>query len=456
MPKKVLVGGIVAIIVVAIAIAVIVNLTVDDDVAEEAEPDFPLEIEMWIGLGGELGEEIERMASVFNDQQDNYIINVIEQGDYAEAMTSAIAAYRAGDQPHILQVYEVGTGTMMGNQEVIYPVYQLMEDYGRPFDTDDVLEQVTSYYSDLDGNMLSFPFNSSTPIFYYNVDAFEEAGLDPDQPPETWHEVEEYARALVDTGNHTAGLSFQWPSWTNMENFSAWHDVPFGTRANGLDGWDAELVVNGEAQVAHLSALAEWADEGLYQYGGRGGDAGPLFNSGDVPMYIGSSAAYAGIAANADFEFNASYLPYWPEIVDSPQNSIIGGGSLWVMDGHTDAEYEGIAEFFDYLSSPEVQAEWHQFSGYLPVTNPAWELTREAGFYDEVPIHNTAIEQITLNEPTDNSRGLRFGSYVQVRDEILTAMEAAISGDTSAQAALDQAVERGNALLREFEQTVIR
>ena len=422
--------------------------------AEEAEPDFPLEIEMWIGLGGELGAEIERMAARFNDMQENYIVNVVEQGDYAEAMTSAIAAYRAGDQPHILQVYEVGTGTMMGNREVIYPVYQLMEDFGRPFDTDDVLEQVTAYYSDLDGNMLSFPFNSSTPIFYYNVDAFEEAGLDPDSPPRTWPEVEEYAEALLETGNYSAGFTFQWPSWTNMENFSAWHDIPLGTRANGLDGWDAELLVNSEYHVKHLEALADWSDRGIFQYGGRGGDAGPLFDSGDVPMYIGSSAAYAGIAANADFNFRASFLPYWPDIIDSPQNSIIGGGSLWVMDGHTDAEYEGIAEFFEYLSSAEVQAAWHQFSGYLPVTNSAWDLTREQGFYDEIPIHNTAIEQITLNEPTDNSRGLRFGNFVQIRSHILDAMEAAIGGDASAQDALDDAVRRGNDLLREFERTV--
>ncbi len=423
---------------------------------EEPDPEYPLEIEMWIGLGGELGERIEDMAADFNAMQDRFIVNVIEQGDYEEAMMSAIAAYRAGNQPHILQVYEVGTGTMMGNPEVIYPVHQLMEDFGMPFDTDDVLEQVSAYYSDLDGNMISFPFNSSTPIFYYNVEAFEQAGLDPDNPPQTWPEVEEAAQALLEAGDYTAGLTFQWPSWTQMENFSAWHDVPLATRANGLDGWDAELVFNDDARVKHVQQLADWAQEGIFEYGGRGGDAGPLFNTGDVPMYIASSAAYAGIEAGADFEFSATFLPYWPDIVDGPQNSIIGGGSLWVMDGHTEAEYEGIAEFFDYLNSTEVQADWHQFSGYLPVTNSAWELSREQGFYDEIPIHNTAIEQITLNEPTDNSRGLRLGQFPQIRNEILDGMEAAFAGDMSAQAALDRAVERGNELLREFEQTVAR
>lgn len=420
---------------------------------QEVDPDEPIEIEMWIGLGGALGEEIENIAADFNDMHEDYVVNIVQQGDYAEAMNSAISAYRAGDQPHIIQVYEVGTGTMMGNEEVVYPVHQLMEDYDRPFDPDDFLPQVTGYYQNNEGNMLSMPFNSSTPIFYYNVDAFEEAGLDPDDPPETWPEVEEYAQELVDAG-YRSGLTFQWPSWTNVETFSAWHDIPIGTRANGFEGWDAELQINSGEHVQHLEALADWADRGLYEYGGRGGEAGPLFDSGDIPMYIGSSAAYAGIAENADFEFAASFLPYWPQITDEPQNSIIGGGSLWVMDGHSDAEYEGVAAFFDYLSSPEVQASWHQFSGYLPITEAAWDLTEEQGFYEDNPTHNTAIEQITLNEPTDNSRGLRFGNFVQVRDEILTAMEAIIAGDQTAEEGLDEAVERGNELLREFERTV--
>lgn len=441
-------------LLVALVILMVPVLGFAGGAPEAVTPDFPIELEMWIGLGGELGQRIEEMAGDFNAMQDRYIVSVVEQGDYEEAMTSAIAAYRAGNQPHILQVYEVGTGTFMGTREVIKPVYELMADYGRPMNPDDYLSQVTAYYSDLDGNMLSFPFNSSTPIFYYNVDAFREAGLDPDNPPQTWPEVEEAARALVATGNFSAGFTFQWPSWTQMENFSAWHNRPLGTRANGMLGWDAELVFNDDVRVRHIQQLADWQAEDIFQYGGRRGDAGPLFTSGDVPMYIASSAAYAGIARTADFEFNASFLPYWPDVDGAPQNSIIGGGSLWVMGGHSDAEYEGIAEFFEYLSSAEVQAEWHQFSGYLPITYAAWELSREQGFYDRIPIHNTAIEQITLNPPTENSRGLRFGMFPQVRNVILDGMEAAFTGEMTAQQALDQAVQRGNQLLREFERTV--
>ncbi|TVQ98423.1 MAG: sn-glycerol-3-phosphate ABC transporter substrate-binding protein UgpB [Spirochaetaceae bacterium] len=446
--------GIVGIVSVTAAVIIAVLVLSGFGAQEAAQADGRIEIEMWIGLGGELGERIEQMAGDFNSLQDRFLVSVVEQGDYEQAMTSAIAAFRAGNAPHIIQIFEVGTGTFMGSREAIVPVHELMAQHGTPLNPDDFLSQVTAYYSTLDGEMLSFPFNSSTPIFYFNVDAFRAAGLDPANPPRTWPEVAEAARVLVATGNHSAGFTFQWPSWTQVENFSAWHNAPLGTRANGMLGWDAELVLNDALRVRHLQALVDWQNEGLFQYGGRGGAAGPLFTSGDVPMYIASSAAYAGIARTAGFEFSAGFLPYWPDVAGAPQNSIIGGGSLWVMAGHTDEEYEGIAMFFDYLSSPEVQADWHQFTGYLPITYAAWELSRAQGFYDRVPIHNTAIEQITLNVPTENSRGLRFGMFPQVRNVILDGMEAALTGEMTPQQALDEAVVRGNAILREFERTV--
>jgi ABC-type glycerol-3-phosphate transport system substrate-binding protein len=132
------------------------------------------------------------------------------RGTYTETMTGAIAAFRAGQQPHILQVFEVGTGTMMAAEGAIYPIYQLMADHDVEFDPDAYLDTVVSYYTDPDGNMLSFPFNSSTPIMYYNKDVFEEAGLDPESPPETWAEAEEAARAIVESGAAPCGFTTSW------------------------------------------------------------------------------------------------------------------------------------------------------------------------------------------------------------------------------------------------------
>ena len=411
------------------------------------------EVSWWHAMGGQLGEILEGITEDFNASQDEYRVNPSYRGNYTETMTGAIAAFRAGEQPHILQVFEVGTGTMMNAAGAVYPVYQLMEDHGRAFDNDAFLPAVVGYYTDTEGNMLSFPFNSSTPIMYYNRDVFEEAGLDPEQPPQTWQEMEAFSAQIQASGAARCGFTSSWPSWVMLENFSAMHNLPLGTLENGFGGIETELNFNNEHVARHWDNLKAWQEDGLYRWGGPGSgdDALPMFYASDCAMFFGSSASRADIAANADFEVGFGMLPYYDDIDGAPQNSIIGGATLWAMQGHDDEEYEAVAAFFDYLSQPEVQADWHQRTGYLPITQAAWDLSEEQGYYDENPGADTSIKQMTLNEPIENSMGLRFGNFVQIRDIISEGMEAVMSGRKDGQQAADDVVERGNALLRDFE-----
>ncbi len=411
----------------------------------------PVEIYWWHAMGGANGEKIDQIATAFNERQSDYKVIPVNKGSYSDTMTAGIAAFRSGEQPHIIQVYEVGTGTMMAAKGAIKPVYQLMEEAGADFDPSAYLGTVTGYYTTSQGQMLSMPFNSSTPVMYYNKDAFAAAGLDPENPPQTWEEVAEVSRILVDKGVVSAGFTTTWPSWLMVENFSAIHNIPLSTRSNGFDGMDAEFVFNKTLVVKQHEMLAKWQKENIFKYGGRQSTAGPLFNSGEVAMTFGSSAGYSGYKQNCDFNFGTSYLPYWASDVDGIQNSIIGGASLWVFEGHTDVEYKGVAEFFSYLSSAEVQADWHQFTGYLPITYAAYDLTKSQGFYDTNPGTETALIQMTTNQPTANSKGLRFGNYNQIRDIINDEQEAIFAGEKTAQQGMDDAVKRANELLRQFE-----
>lgn len=413
-------------------------------------------IDWWHAMGGELGEKLEAVAQAFNDSQDEVTVRPSYRGDYTETMTGAMAAFRAGQQPHIVQVFEVGTGTMMAARGAIYPIYQLMADHGATFDPEAYLPAVVSYYTDPEGNMLSFPFNSSTPILYINRDIFEAAGLDPDSPPETWDEMEAASLQILESGAAPCGFTTSWPSWVHLENFSAWHNVPLGTRANGFEGFDTELVFNNDLVARHWDNLKRWADAGAFRWGGPGSgpDALPAFYAGECAMVFASSASRAGVLANSDFEVGFAFLPYYDDVEGAPQNSIIGGATLWVFQGHEDEEYAAVARFFEYLSEPEVQARWHQETGYLPITQAAYDLTREAGFYEENPGSDISIRQMTLNPPTENSRGLRFGNFVQIRDIISEEMEAVMAGTKTGQQAADDAVSRGNVLLRDFETAI--
>jgi sn-glycerol 3-phosphate transport system substrate-binding protein len=408
------------------------------------------DIMWWHAMSGELGRQVEKLAADFNASQSDYRIVPTYKGNYTETVTAAIFAFRSRSQPAIVQVNEIATATMTAAKGAIYPVYELMRDEREQFSPSAYLPVVTGYYADIEGNLLSFPFNASTPILYYNKDMFRSAGLDANVPPKTWPEVGFAAKRLRERGA-ACGFTTSWPSWINVENFSAFHNLPIASRANGFGGLDAVLTFNNALVVRHIAQLAEWQTTKVFDYSGRGQSAEPRFQRGECGIFMGSSATRADIKANSKFEVGYGMMPYWPDVAGAPQNSIIGGATLWVLRDRPRAEYSGVAKFFAFLSRPEIQAAWHQNTGYLPITRAAFDQTRAQGFYDRNPGAAISIEEVTLNPPTENSRGLRLGSFVLIRDAVEDELEMVFSGKKSAREAMDAAVERGNKLLRQFE-----
>jgi sn-glycerol 3-phosphate transport system substrate-binding protein len=407
------------------------------------------EIQWWHSMGGALGEKVSELATKFNATQKDYKVVPVYKGQYPESMTAAIAAFRAGNAPHILQVFEVGTATMMAAKGAIVPVTKVMTDAGEPFDPHAYLPTVSGYYTDLKGNMLSFPFNSSTALFYINEDALKKAGLKP-VAPKTWKEFAATAEKLKAAGQQCV-YTTSWPSWVHIENFSAWHNVPIGTKQNGMGGFDTQFTVNSPLHVRHVAMLGDMAKKGLFTYAGRTNQGDAKFSSGECALFTGSASAQAGIKKAAKFEWSAHFLPYYDDVKGAPQNSIIGGASLWVMGGKKPAEYKGVAKFFAFLSQPDVQMDWHTSTGYVPITLAAYELTRKSGYYKQNPGAQTTIQQLTHKPPTENSKGLRFGNFVQGREVIEEELETVFAGRKDAKGALDDAVRRGNEILRKFE-----
>ncbi len=406
------------------------------------------EIQWWHAMGGTNGERVNKIANDFNATQSEYKVVPVYKGNYTETMTAAVAAFRAKKQPHIVQVFEVGTATMMAAKGAVYPIEDVMKDAGEPFDKSKYVPGVISYYQASDGKLLSMPFNSSTPVLWYNKDAFKKAGID--KVPATWDEMDAAADKLVASGMK-CGYSFGWQSWVMIENYSTWHNQPIGTKENGFAGTDTELTFNSDAVKNRLQKIADGQKSGRFVYGGRRGDSLPSFTNGDCGMWMNSSAYYGSIKKQAKFAYGQAMLPLDTDVAEKPQNSIIGGATLWVLKGHDQGDYKGVAQFMSYLSTAPVQAWWHQETGYVGITTEATKLSEEQGFYKENPGTDTAAKQLSLNPPTPNSRGLRFGNFVQIRDIINEEMEAIWAGKKSASDAMDAAVARGNKLLRKFE-----
>jgi len=409
-----------------------------------------IEIQWWHSMTGANNTGVNELAARFNSAQKQYKVIPVFKGSYPESMTAAIAAFRAGNPPHILQVFEVGTATMMAAKGAIVPVAKVMADAKEPFDPKAYLPTVTGYYSDSKGNMLSYPFNSSTVVFYVNKDAFKKAGLDPEKAPKTWGDFLAAAAKLKASGQecvYTTG----WPAWMHIENFSAWHNVPIGTRQNGMAGTDTEFRINSPLHVRHVAVLGDMAKKGLFTYSGRRNEAEGRFASGECAMMTSSTGAQGTIRRTAKFDWSVNFIPYYDDVKGAPQNSIIGGASLWVMAKKPAADYKGVAKFFSFLSQPEIQMYWHTSTGYVPITLAAYEMTKKSGFYEKNPGHELAVKQLTNKPPTDNSKGLRFGNYVQGREVIEEEMEAVFAGTKEAKQAMDDAVRRGNDILRKFQ-----
>ena len=407
------------------------------------------EIQWWHSMGGALGEWVNGLATEYNASQTAYKVVPTFKGSYSESFTAAIAAYRAGNAPHIVQVIEVGTATMMASKGAHIPVAQVMKNAGLTFDPKIYIPAVAGYYTAPSGEMLSFPFNSSTTVLHYNKDAFKAAGLEINNPPKTWPEVVLTAAKLKASG-HKCPFTTTWQSWTQLESFSAWHNVEFATKRNGFGGLDTRLNVTTPLHVRHIENLANMSQQGLFVYKGRDGAADASFVSGECAMYTGSSAAYGNIKRNAKFTAGISTLPYYPDVPGAPQNTIIGGASLWVMSGKKADDYKGVAQFFAHLSKADVAAASHQRTGYLPVTIPSYDLTEKSGFYKQNPDTNVSVTQM-IRKTTDKSRGVRLGNFLQIRTIIDEEMEQVWGGKKSAKEGLESVKKRGDELLERFE-----
>ncbi|MDO9709552.1 sn-glycerol-3-phosphate ABC transporter substrate-binding protein UgpB [Paracraurococcus lichenis] len=410
-------------------------------------------IEFWYGLSGPLAERVMEQVKRFNDSQQRFTVNASYKGSYIDTMTGAIAAWRAGNPPHIVQVFEVGTATMMAAGPAIRPVHQLLSESGVELDPKRYIAGVRGYYSDTQGRLISMPHNSSSAIMWLNLDAFQKAGLPTDELPRTWKQVRAAAERIKAANAAPAAITTTWPTWIMLEQMAAIHDVPFATRANGFEGMNAELQLTSPFFQKQVDFLLGLQKDGLFRYGGRDNAGDPLFPAGEVAISFNSAGNRSRVEREAKFKWISTPLPYHDDVIQQPRNGVIGGASLWVLTARNRAaeEYRGVAEFFRFISEVDQDLWWHKSTGYVPLTNAAYEKAKAEGYYQQNPGADAAVRQLSRAEPTPNSMGFRLGGFVEIRNVIQEELEKALQGQQTAAQALEAANRRGNVVLRNFE-----
>ncbi|TBW41200.1 extracellular solute-binding protein [Siculibacillus lacustris] len=412
--------------------------------------------DFWFGLSGDLEKRVQDVCGRFNAAQGDFEVVCTSQGNYDAALQNTIAAFRANKQPTVVQVYDVGTATMMLS-EAFYPANKLMTDNGYDIKWGDYIHGISSYYATSKGEMFSFPFNSSTALLYWNKAAFEKIGKT--EAPKTWEEVEADATKLKAAGYEcpvAINISAN-ESWQLLEQFSALHNEPIASKNNGFDGLDAELVFNKTKFVKYVTDLKKWYDAGLVKIKAKeqGQDMVQAFAGGDCQMIMTSVGDHGTVAKTAKdgLSWDVAPLPVYAGV--KRQNSLVGGASLWVLKGKSPAEYKGAAAFLAFIAKPESALFWSTVTGYIPVTTSGFEYMKAQGFYDKAPYkgREVAIASLTAAEPSAVTRGIRLGGFTQIRAEVGNGLQEIFSGKSDVQTAIDGIVTRGNAVLRRFEAT---
>lgn len=406
------------------------------------------EITWWHAMDGALGDVVNQITEDFNASQDKYKLVSINKGGYEDTMTAGIAAFRAKNQPNIIQIFDAGAATIINAKGAVKPVQDLLEENDAAFDINDYIPGVRYFYADSDGKMIGMPFNSSTPLLYYNKEALAKAGVDV---PKTWEEFEAAAPKLKEAG-YTA-LAQSHSPWIFFENFMSRHNLQLATGNNGYDSTDVEILYNNDDLKNHWQKVKDWKDAGYYGYYGRAWGANQdAFVQQQVAMWIGSSGSFGGLRKSAQFDFGASTLPYWESVGDAPKSTFIGGAALFAFSGHDAEEDAGVAEFFKFLTKPETQYYWHKETGYVPITNAAYEMAKEDGYYNESPDAEVGILQLS-EEGGEWTKGYRLGFYVQIREVIYREVDKIMNGEETVDAAFATIEEEANGLLDRFNDT---
>lgn len=406
-------------------------------------------ITWWHGMGGANEQVINQIAEKYNAAQQACAITPVSKGTYEEALASGIAAFRSGEQPNVIQIFDAGAATIMNAPGATIPAEDLLAQNGHAFDRESFIPGVRWFYADAEGKFVGMPFNSSAPIMYVNDEALTKAGV---SAPRTWAEFAEIAPKLKDAGY--IPMTASQLTWMFFENYFSRNNVQMASNTNGYDSFDGTRLLATQPQmIAFWTRLKEWHDNGLFGFYGAGwADNQKPFEEGKVALWIGSSGSFGGLSQTASMPFSATFMPYDETAPDGDKSTFIGGAALFAFSGKPDEQNACTADFFNYLTTTEVQAFYHQATGYVPITTAAYEKSKADGWYEQHPQAEVGIQQLMLPQG-EWSRGYRLGFYPQIRVIEEREFNKLFSGQTTVEDAFKAIETEGNELLSRFART---
>lgn len=411
-----------------------------------------INITFWHGMGGNLGVSLNKLVKDFNDSQKNITVTAQFQGDYDAALNKLKSSQLSNSGPDVMQCYDIGTRYMIDSKAIV-PVQDFIDK--EKYDTSTLEPNLLAYYT-VDKKLNSMPFNSSTPILYYNKTAFKAAGLDPNTPPKTLTEVETMAKKLLkkDASGKVIQYGYAMPiyAWF-FEQFMIKQGKNYANNGNGRTG--AATTVEYNKNGGGLTVLNEWkklVDSGdVGNFGRKTQDTQNAFMAGNTAMYLDSTASLSSVltGVNKKFEVGTGFLP---KVNSTDKGGVsIGGASLWIMNKKDEAKQQASWEFLKFMVSAKEQAYWNANTGYFPVNKQAYNLKEVKDNLVKYPQFQTAIDQ--LHASTPDSKGALLGVFPEARAATETNIESMLGGKQTPQEALDNAAKTANSAIEKYNKT---
>lgn len=428
-----------------------------------AVSDQPTEIDMWVAFSDEARFNFTRdKAAAFNAKHPDYNVVVQSFDSYNTVFEQAVLALGQGNAPAIIHFFEAATRQALDAVDTATgtPMFKSVTDaiggrteiLGEPVILDDVVSAAKNYYT-VDGSFYSMPWNTSSAIMFSNMDLLKKAGVD--EPPATWAEVDaacEKVMAMPDAPK----ACITWPnhSWFVEQSLGQQGEL-LANNDNGRSGRATEVFLESPGMINYISWWKDLADKGYYLYTGQQRDwdgTSNAFQAQQVAMLIYSSSdttALTQAGVDNGFEVKASFMPYNQDV--PYQGNLIGGATLWMLNGLDKKTEDGALAFMNFFSNPENAAEWHKITGYIPITNAAEKLLEEEGWYEQSPNSKVASDQLNAAKDTPATRGAILGNFVSIRDVITIAIEDILTNDLDVATRMKDANVEANKLLQEYE-----
>lgn len=416
---------------------------------EDVTKDGKIVLDYWNAIGGDAGEALQELVDNFNDSQDEIEINSLYQGSYDEALNKLKQVEGTKEAPSIVQLFGTGNREMIDTADIV-PVQNFMDE--EDYDTS-MFEDATIDYYTFDDKIYSMPFSTSNAIMYYNKDAFEEVGLNPDDPPQSYSEIEAASKKLtVKDGDKIERYGFSFPiyGWL-FEELMANQGELVVNNDNGRKGERATAAAfDSEAGLNIMNWLKDLHEKDLNaNYGRDLDDYGSAFKTGEVAITMQSSAHIADYVADSDFEVGTAFLPH-PDGVE-PKGAQIGGNSHWIMANQSEEAQEAAWEFLKFLSTAENQAFWSVNTGYFPIRSDARDEQILIDAYEETPQLKTPVEQLEATEPIPETGGAAIGIIPEMRQTIEDQIERLYDGSADPQEALTDAADKTTKAIEKYE-----